>query len=290
MFARPALVVTLLVFAGLLGLVQRASRPAPYSQEAVSELLGQAAQGVEGTHGATLAQALLAAPFAEERDGRAHLRLGHVWSAPTVARLAAEAAGELLALEAVGAEGPTGLPLWRVLLDGPATSGTGDARTLALYGCLQATDVEAGPAIEDTYVARQALAQALEQHARAAGFLLTLEGVDVPQRGGVNLEVQLQGLEHWIRVTFDGRRDLAYHARRSFRPAAPHDSAARASLCAALRAVAREEGCELVLEGEEAPLPDGTAIRLEPLDGRLTLSASRAQARLFGALGGPRSE
>ena len=294
MSARPRLSqaivpFALLALAAALAFVRRGSATEPYSVAALTHLLRQPVQGSPGLAEAPPAQlwhALLAAPFAEtsaaSTDGP-HLRLGRVWAAPTVATLAAEHAGELLALEAEGADGPTGLPLWRVILDGPSTQ-AGALPTLALYGCRHSSDPDAAPVLEDTYAARLSLAHALEEHARDAGLALTLRGIDAPAKGGVNFEVQLVGEEHAVRVTFDGHPGLAFRARRRFRPAPPYDALVRANLVTALHALAAEEArfAKLVIEGEPSPAAGGVDLRIELVENRLALSAAREGARLRG--------
>ncbi|HEX6886312.1 MAG TPA: hypothetical protein VF530_23255 [Planctomycetota bacterium] len=286
MSARPLVLGALLVVAAGIALVLRASAPQPYSVPALSELLAQPARPGPGAREplpATLWQGLLAPPFAEGPVASPRLALGQVWAAPTIASLAAERAGELLALAAEGPDGPTGTPLWRALLDGPATW-RGETLTLALNGCLHTTDAAAGPILEDTYHARLSLARALQEHAQAAGLALDLRGVEVPVRGGVNFEVQLLGEEHALRVTFDGHPELFLRARRSFRPAAPHTAGARANLVAALRALAGDACPGLVLEGVEQPVAGGVDLRIETVDGRFALLATRGSARLRGSI------
>jgi len=284
MSARPLLFGALLVVAAGVALVSRARAPQPYSVPALTELLAQPARPGPGPAEplpASLWRGLLAAPFADGPAAAPRLALGQVWAAPTVASLAAARAGELLALEAEGPEGRTGTPLWRALLDGPATE-RGATLVLALHGCRHATDAAAGPILEDTYHARLSLAQALQEHARAAGLALELRGIETPVRGGVNLEVQLLGEEHALRVTFDGHPELFLRARRSFRPVAPHAAEARANLVTALRALAGEAFPELALEGLEEPAPGGVDVRIETVDGRFALLATRGAARLRG--------
>lgn len=288
MSARRLVLPALLVLAAGLALVQRAREPEPYGEPALAVLLrqpGQRAPWETEQAPRLLGHELLSAPFVDETPAGPRLSLGRVWAAPTVAALAAREAGLLLALEAEGPEGPTGLPLWRVILEGPSTE-EGAERTLALYGCRHATDPDAGPVIDDTYAARLSLAQALEGHARSSGSTVRLRGAEAPVAGGVNFEVQLMGDEHAIRVTFDGHPALAYRARRAFRPEAPHEAAVRRNLVAALRALASEDArlAGLVIEGEEEAVHGGVDVRLEILDGRLALAARRNEARLRGSV------
>jgi hypothetical protein len=286
MFARPLILLAVLGLVGVVAIVQTPKAPDPYSPAALTGLLRQppsrSADGQPAPH-ATLGSTLLNPPFATPDESGRRLELGRVWSAPTVARLAAERAGELLDLEAEGPDGPTGKPLWRVLVDGPSTQ-PGEPATLALYGCRHSADSDAAPAIEDTYAARQSLARALEQHARSAGLSLDLRGTDAPVKGGVNFEVQLSGERHALVATFDGHPGKAYRAWRTFRPTAPFDDAVRASLVRALRDFAAEDPAHagLELEGIESPVAGGVDLRIELLDGRLQLTAQRGLARAHG--------
>lgn len=291
MAARPLVLAALLIALSTVAIVRTSRSPEGYSVRALTELLRQPARpgpGASGPLPSTLWEGLLSSPMAEHTPAGPRLALGRVWAAPTIASLAAERAGELLALPAEGPEGPTGEPLWRMILEGPSgTPGApGERRTLALYGCRHSTDPDAGPVVEDSYHARRALARALEGHARAAGVALELRGASEPVRGGVNFEVQLLGEEHAILVTFDGVPGRWYRARRAFRPIAPHADEARQNLVSALRTLAaadpRYAGLEIV--GAESAVQGGVDVRVETVDGRFAFLATRAGARLRGSL------
>lgn len=228
-------------------------------------------------------KALLEHPALTRAPEGMTLRLGRVLADPTSARLAAERAGELLALEAEGPHGKLGVPLWRALLgacqDGPAMQHNEQGRTLALYGCRHSADADAGPALEDTYTARLALAQALSEHAlsEAGAAPLALLGQTAPVRGGLNFEVQLLGEVQSVVVTFEGNTAPPLTAARSFRPEAPNDVRARANFLAALRTRLAAEGLgPLHVQGEESPLANGLDVRIEELEGRLDLIATGA--------------
>jgi hypothetical protein len=232
----------------------------------------------------TFWDALLALPAAVRDGDVVTLTLGRVLADPSVARLAAEQAGELLDLPAEGPDGVLGgtlldAVLHSAVLHGPATTSGADGRTLSVYGCRHNADDDAGPLIEDTYAARQSLVRALRAGAEAAGEPLTVCGENAPVKGGVNFDVQQRGEEQRIVVTFDGSR-ASFSAHRSFRPRAPNDAHARASLVSALESLARTRGVKLHIEGREERAPHGVDVRIERYGTRLAVTATNAGERL----------
>jgi hypothetical protein len=210
------------------------------------------------------------------------LRLGRVLSDPTAARVSAESAGELLALEAEGPQGELGTPLWRAILAGPALE-PGERIALKLYGCRHTALPEAGPALEDTYCARLSLAQALREHVSAepGSAPLTLIGEHVPMRGGVNFEVQLLAETQSVVVTFDGHETAPLSATRAYHPRAPNDARARANLVQALRERTAAAGLgALTITDAEPSATDAIDVRIEQLGGRQSLVARRGATRL----------
>jgi len=214
-----------------------------------------------------------AAPAAS--DGSRTLRLGRVQTDPTIARQAAEVSGELLLLPALEGSTELGLPLWKVLLDGPAAARSAEGTVLKLYGCRFATDADAATAIEDTYFARLALARALREIAAQHPEYgpLTIEGEKMPVQGGANIELQLVGDAHMAQVTVDRNPAAPVFVRRTWRPSAPNDEAARRVLVEGLRARAAADAtfAKLAIEGQAAAVPGGVDLRLEALYGRLAL-------------------
>jgi len=283
MRTRLLLLGTLLLLAAAVAVVRRGLGFDPYAPARIAALLERPLDPRPGAprDPRTLAEALFAPPFAERTAEGTRLRLGALLADPTPAQASAACADELLALEAVGPEGPLGVPLWRALLDGPAVEPGADA-TLRIYGCRHGADAASGPALEDSYTARVALARALHDHARADGRRLTLLGEQSPLKGGVNFEVALVGATQSIEVTIDGRDVPPLRASRPFHAVTPHLEGARASLVQALRARAAADATlgPLVLEGAEAPVPEGVALHLEWFGGRLALSARHGGARV----------
>ena len=207
------------------------------------------------------------------------LRLGRVLADPSAARISAEHAGELLALEAEGPDGKLGMPLWRAMLAGPSLEQGPAGRTLAFYGCRHTADADAAPVLEDTYRARVSLADALVQYALSepGAAPLTLLGREAPVKGGVNFEVQLLGDTQSVSVSFDGHAAPPLKASRTYRPPPPNDARARAALSAALRERLADEGLgKLEVVGAEAPVEDGLDVRIELMGEHLALVATRA--------------
>ena len=256
-------------------------RPTPDRLSALSagELLARPVDPPPGVAPASDAPALwrelLRSPASAE--GGLTLKLGRVLADPSAARLAAEQAGELLRQPAKNAQGELGLPLWKAVLDGPATTRENGAPVLKLYGCRHSADADAGPVLEDTSAARLALARTLRELAAGdpAYSGLTLAGEETPAHGGVNFEVQLVGDRHSVQVSFDGHDAAPLTAERMFRPVAPNDDAARQSLVRGLRdeSAADASLAGLVIAGEDAPVPGGIDFRLERFGERQTLSA-----------------
>lgn len=272
-----ALAVSLLVA----GVVMRPQRsPESLALDVAPQLLDlvptTARNGGRGTSGdrplwkTLLERAALAAP-----DGTPTLKLGRIHADPTIARQAAEAAGELLLLPAMQGATETGVPLWKALLDGPAATRSEGGTAVKLYGCRFTADIDAAAAIEDTYHARLALARALReivaQHPEYGP--LTIEGEETPVQGGANFEVQLVDDAHMLEITVDRAAAAALGARRTWRPGAPNDEAARRAIVGGLRARAGADPAfaRLVIEGEAAPVPGGVDVRIEALYGRLAL-------------------
>lgn len=280
MRAQPVVLVALLGGLLTLALVRRAEGPDPFCEAALAELLSRPldAPGTRPDGAVPFWKALLEHPAVTRTPDGSVLRLGRVLADPSAARRAAESAGELLDLEAEGPEGKLGLPLWRAVLDGPVLRRSEGGRTLALYGCRHSADADAGPALEDSYYARLALAEALKRHALAqpGEGAFTLVGQESPVKGGVNFEVQLVGARQSIAVTFDGHPTPVLRAARDQRPSAPNDARVRANLIGALCARAAAEGLGvLTVEGREAPVENGVDLRLEIVGGRLALTATR---------------
>jgi hypothetical protein len=278
---KPALLVALLAVLLAAALVRRNAAPNALSEASLAALLAcpldSAGPRDEGSR-APFWQALLEHPAVTRTATGVTLRLGRVLSDPSAARLAAESAGELLALEAEGPQGKLGVPLWRAVLDGPSTQKSAHGRTLALNGCRHSADADAGPALEDTYSARLALGSALGELALSepGAGALTLLGQKMPVKGGVNFEIQLLGDVQSVVVTFDGRPAPSLKATRTFHAQAPNDARARANFVAALRARLEAEGLgKLTVEGETSPVADGLDVRIEEYGGRVALVATR---------------
>jgi hypothetical protein len=282
---RPVLLSLLAAILAGVALVQRREAPDPYSVDTLVRLLRRPLDQLPCTDGEATPcwRSLLEPPFAQRHSAGVTLRLGRLLADPTTARASALSAGELLALEAEGPEGPLGVPLWRAVLDGAAFDPDAP-RTLKIHGCRHSADADAGPVIEDSYHARLSLARALRAHAkaRAEGEPVTVLGEDTPLRGGVNFEIQLVGTTQAVQVSFDSKAVPALRARRPFARAAPSDERARASLVAALHALALEvEGFgPLTIEGESASAPGGVDLRLEVFGDRLALTARSGTSRL----------
>jgi len=276
----------LFLVAPLVVLAALAALPRPTSEQlsarSLAELLTlpiDAVPGVKADADApVLWQALLAGPAATPaaNGGAPTLRLGAVHTDPTVARLAAREAGALLELEV---DSPSGgkTPLWRALLAGPASRREGAGTVLRLNGCRHSADADAAPALEDTYTARLALGQALRELAASDPALgaLTLEGEELPVRGGANFELVIDGRRHGLVVTFDGSDAPALRVERDWRPEASNDDEARASLVRGLRALAPA----LVIEGELEPALGGVDVLLENFSDRQGLVARAPGAR-----------
>ena len=217
-------------------------------------------------------------------DGRTTLALGRVSVDPTVARLAALEAGELLRLK-VGSEPASGAEdtreeLWKLVLDGPAAERTDEGLVLRLYGCRHTADVAAAPVIEDTWFARLALAEAFREIAGEHPEVgrLVIEGDQVPVKGGANFELQLLGDRHGVQFTVDDSDAEPLLAGRRWRPVPPNDALARAELVQGLLANARNDPdyAALEIDGVEQPAEGGLDLRLESLGGIQTLACSGA--------------
>src|SRR6185436_987641 len=262
----------LLALVAGLAIVWRGGRPDLLAADSLRALLEQPLDPLPGAPATTTpAWRALIDAFVEHGEGGLTLRLGRVLADPTTARASAECAGELLALEAEGADGKLGQPLWRVILS-RATFQPGDERTLDLYGCRHSALPEAGPSIEDTYFARLSLARALRELAATDRDArpLVVHGEDVPVPGGVNFEVTFSGGVQSVSVTFDKRPTPPLRASRPFEAVAPNDARARAALAQVLREVAAREGLgELAVERAE-PLSSGVDVRIEEYGGRLS--------------------
>ncbi|MSR63815.1 MAG: hypothetical protein EXS08_15425 [Planctomycetes bacterium] len=276
--------LALLATFGTLAWVRRNSTPDALATTTFRALLARPLD--PGPKGASSAEpqafwrALLELPAVVRTENTLTLPLGRVLSDPSAARLAAESAGELLALEAESQGGPLGLTLLQAILAGPAVEQTETGAVLKLYGCRHSADADAGPLLEDSYYARLSLAGALRAAAQQRGLALTLRGEDAPVKGGVNFEVQLSAEQQVIEVTFDGTQQPPLRARRSGRPRAPNDARARANLVQALEALAADAGLTLLLEGRTERAPGGIDLRLEHNGQRLSLIARSGAARL----------
>jgi hypothetical protein len=237
--------------------------------------------GADGPARQPLWRALLEALPATP-DGRGRLlALAGVHADPTRAQASAEAAGELLSLPAIAADGEdlqgSGAgPLWKAVLAGPAAERSAAGIVLRLHGCRHSGDAAAAPALEDTYAARLSIASAFRRlAAEEPGHPpLTIEGEHEPVPGGANFEVQLLGDQHMLQVTVDGSAQEALFARRTFRPDAPNDALLRAAFVSGLERLARQapELGELRIEGLETALPEGVQVRLEHRGGTQTLT------------------
>ena len=272
-----ASLVTLL--AGLAIVVGRSGRPDPLAPESLKALLAEPPDpppGAPPVAGATWEKFL--DTFAEHTDAGLRIRLGHVLADPTAARASAEHAGELLALEAEGAEGKLGQPLWRVIVAG-LDAQPGAERTLDLHGCRHSALPEDGPVIEDTYVARLSLARALRELA-AGERPLVVRGEDTPVAGGVNFEVLYMHGVQSVSVSFDKSPTAPLRASRPYHPETPNDARAREALVQALREHAAAAGLgTLAIEPPETPSA-GVDVRIEEFGDRLSLVACRGSQRL----------
>lgn len=288
--ARALALVALLGALGAAALVAPARGLDPHAPETLARLLERpidAMPGAPAESRPSFWKALLASPLVEPVEGGLRLDLGRVLADPSAARGSAESAGELLELEAQleteGEDVPLGVPLWRAILERAAVS-EGTGRTLSIYGCRHLADADAAPSLEDTYHARLAMVRRLRELGNADGAAgpLAIRGEQAPVKGGINLEVVLQGERQSLRVTFDGSPQAALRVERAHRPPAPNDARARANLVAALEALAlREPGLgELTLEGRDGPADGGVEMRFESYGGRLALTARRGSARL----------
>ena len=170
--------------------------------------------------------------------------------------------------------------LWKLVLDGPAARRTDEGLVLRLYGCRQSADVEATPAIEDTWFARVALAKAFREIAREHPEYapLVIEGEEHPAKGGANFELQIIGDQHMVQVTVDDSDAEALLVGRHWRPVPPNDAAARAILVRGLLASARTDPdwASLAIAGEETPADGGLDLRLAFFGETQTLACSGA--------------
>ena len=274
---RRALTLVLLALVLAAGVIRLWPRPTPQelSARAAGELLalnvrrppaGAAADAASGaSEELPFWRALLEGPAATRSDGVVTLKLGRVHADPSAARLAAEAAGELLELTVVTPAGT--VPLWRAVLDGPAAARSSEGTALKLYGCRHSADPETGPLLEDTYAARLSIAREFRRLAETSPDHrpLTIEGEHTPVAGGANFEVQFRAGEQTLVVTVDRQALEPLSVRRSFRAEPPNDAVARGSLVQALRARAAADPAyqALRIEGEASPVGGGVDLRLE---------------------------
>jgi hypothetical protein len=280
---RLVLLSSLLALLAVVALVRAGgSEPDFFSPAALEALLDRPLDPLPGRDGdARPAWRAVLEELAEPAPGGLTLRLGRVLADPTAARASADSAGELLSLEAEGAQGKLGLPLWRAILAGPALE-PGPERKLKLNGCRSLALPEYGPAIDDSYWARLSLARALRELAATEpdGAPLTLLGEDAPVRGGVNFDVQLLQGSQTVCVTFDGQALAPLRAARPFAPLAPNDARARASLVQVLCARAQQAGLGTLSIVDPEPGSSGVDVRIEVLGGRQSMVARRGDTRL----------
>lgn len=282
----PVAAATLLLL-GSVALIARHRSSEPYSEKNLAALLAapltSRAQGAPPEE--PFWRALLAHPSVRRTANGLELPLGRVQADPTIARAAALAAGELLALPSRDPAGKDGPPLWEVILASSAAREEHGQRFVRLFGCRHSASAEAAPALEDSYYARVALAEELQRLALAAGKPIVLEGVEAPVSGGVNFEVAWAAGRQIIDVTFANEPRQVWSAERPFEASAPSDATARASLVAALAKLAAADASlgSLTLLGEESAQADGIDVRLELLGGRLSALTSASQGRRLSA-------
>ena len=268
-------------------LVARPKPSDPYSPAHLSALLEAPLTRPPGDTSARQAlwRALLAHPRVTQTHAGLTFPLGRLQTDPTVARAAALAAGELLALPTRTPGGAEGEPAWRVILASSATRKEDGRRIVKLNGCRASATPEAAPALEDTYHARLSLAAALEQLAREAGETVTLEGVETPERGGVNFELALLDGRQFLELTFSEGPQQRWSVEREFEASAPHDARVRPAFVAALAALAAETPGlpPLTIVGTDAPAEAGIDVRIEQLGGRLSALTAASQGLRLSA-------
>jgi len=283
----PLIVVALLVALAAFAWVREPAAPDPYSVANLERLLDEplerlpgsplAAPSAPGAGREAFWEVLRAPPFAETGNSGPSLRLGRLLADPTRAARAAREAGALLDCPALGPDGPLGQTLAEAILASPAIE-HGAQHTLKIYGCRHAADADSGPGLEDSYFARKALAAGLRERV-GDGAPLTILGEETPLKGGINLDVRLEGELQTIEVTFDGSDTAPLRAERAFVGRGEADAGARAHLVEVLRRRAAQ-GEPLRIEGADEPVPTGVELRLEWFGGHLAITALRGPHRI----------
>jgi len=268
-------------------LVARHSSSDPYSAAHLTALLEAplTRSPQDASAAPALWRALLEHPRVTRTPEGLHFPLGRLQADPTVARAAALAAGELLALPTRTPEGTPGEPAWRVILVSSATRHEDGRRIVKLNGCRASATREAAPSIEDTYHARLSLAAALEALAREAGEPLTLEGTEAPVAGGVNCELVLLDGRQFLELTFAEGPERRWSVEREFTATAPNDARLRPAFVRALETLAAREPSlpPLTIVGAETPEESGIDVRLELLGGRLSALTPASQGQRLSA-------
>jgi hypothetical protein len=283
----PVAAAGLLLF-GSVALIARQRSSDPYSQKHLTALLEAPLTRPEKeatTVSEPFWRALLAHPRVRRTETGLELPLGRIQADPTIARSAALAAGELLALRSRDPSGKEGAALWEVILASSAAREENGQRFVRLFGCRASGTPDAAPALEDSYHARVALAEGLQRLAAAAGVALVVEGLEAPVQGGANFELAWAGGRQHLDVTFANEPQKKWSVEREFAAVAPADAAARATFVAALTELARRDAQlgPLTLLGQESAQPDGIDVRLELLGGRLSALTSSSQGRRLSA-------
>lgn len=268
-------------------LVARGRGSDPYSSRRVTTLLEAAPtrQPKDAPGAPSVWRALLEHPLVERTPEGLTFPLGRLQADPTVARSAALAAGELLALPTRNPDGTPGEPAWRVILASSAARTENGRRLVKLNGCRASALPDAAPALEDTYHARLSLAAALERLAREAGEPLELEGTETPVQGGANFELMLLDGRQFLALTFAEGPERSWTVEREFQASAPNDARARTTFVTALRDLAASDPSlpPLTVVGAEAPAAAGIDVRLEQLGGRLSLLTPGSQGLRLSA-------
>lgn len=282
----PVLAATLLLL-GSVALIARRQASDPYSKEHLAALLAAplTLPGDDASPREPFWRALLLHPRVRRVEGGLELPLGRLQADPTIARTAALAAGELLALPARDPAGQEGAPLWEVILASSAAREENGQRFVRLFGCRHSATPEGAPALEDSYYARVALAEGLQRLAAAAGQPIVLEGLEAPVAGGVNFEVAWAEGRQLLDVTFANHPKDRWSVERPFEASATADAAARANFITALEELAASDATlgSLTVLGKESAHPEGIDVRLELLGGRLSALTSSGQGKRLSA-------
>jgi hypothetical protein len=272
---------------GSVALIARRQAPSPYSPAHVQALLEAPLTRRAGDTTSTepFWRALLEHPRVRRTEAGRELALGRVQVDPTIARAAALAAGELLALPSRDPAGQDGPPLFEVILASTAVREEHGQRFVRLFGCRHSATPEGAPALEDSYHARVALAEGLARLAAEAGRPIVLEGLEAPVAGGVNFELAWGQDRQHLDVTFANRPEEKWSVERPFAASAPSDAGARAIFVAALETLAASDATlgTLTVLGKESAHEDGIDVRLELLGGRLSALTSASQGQRLSA-------